>query len=180
MGDYRKCRHYRTPNLTAASSYGHRTCELGIEYESLLPTPEARGSGWVRRLPCMTTSSLPPLPGGSSCPHYLEQTPAEAFAAYEPLRRVADSLQHMKAGEVHALNNDKTKLAAFMDEKGAPIPTVATLELDAVHVTLICTCGVEAPIARDASIVCPSCARSFTVQFCRQRGDYVMTETTRP
>lgn len=174
----RECRYHRTPKLTASGA-GNQTCEKGIAYVDLLPTPEARGSGWVRRLPCVQLGSLSRLPGGSECPHYVEKTEYETFAAFEPLRSIGKALGSFSSADIRALNADKTRLAAFMAEHGEKPRGQATLVPTADHVALRCACGAFTDQPRHpevAPLTCAACGKGYELSFVPGIGDYRLSE----
>lgn len=178
MTERYRCRHYRAPQLVSGGG-GSTTCERGIAYADLLPTQEARGSGWVRRLPCADFGSLPRLPGGLPCPHYLEETLAEDFAKFEPVRRIAIALEHVSREDRVAIITDREKNAAFVAAHSKPLAGVTTLERTDEHVKLLCSCGgggehKHTAIARKAPIECFWCGRVYEVQ--RVRGDLTLVQ----
>lgn len=173
------CRHYRPPRL-AGPGAGSTTCDAGVTYLDLLPTPEAQGSGWVRRLPCVgdgLSTSLPRLPGGCECPLRVVKLPAEEYADYAPVRRVARAVEHMTGDEARALNRDKPRLAAFMAEHTKPVPGDVTLERTPVYVALICACGARTEIEHAAPLTC-TCGRTYAMQYVHAHGDHALVETT--
>lgn len=178
---HRRCRHYRSPQIVPSGG-GSSTCERGIAYVDLLPTPDARGPGWVRRLPCVDLGTLPRLEGGSPCPYYLEETLAERFARHEPLRRIGAAVAGMTGEQVRALNADKPRLDAFMEQHGKPLPGIATLALTDEHVSLVCSCGDDkrTAIARTSPIECFWCGRVFEVKFSAEHGDLTLVQTKGP
>lgn len=171
---HKSCRHYRSPSIGGRLIAGHTTCERGVVYEDLLPTPEARGSGWVRRLPCIQLGSLPRIEGGLPCPHYLEKTLAEMFAEHEPLRRCALALEALTPDELREVRKTQATLNAWMEEKSKPIPGVPTLEITVEHVALICDCGVRTAIGRTSPIACVACGHTYAVRLSSAIGDLVL------
>jgi len=87
MTDYRgpnamrRCAHYVAPR-GFSTPRNETVCNAGVRYLDLLPTPEAQGPGWPRRLPCLDpgTSSLTRLPGGCDCPKRRWETVEEVAA----------------------------------------------------------------------------------------------------
>jgi hypothetical protein len=173
------CRYYRTAKLIGGGpGGGDTTCELGLSYAALLPTPEAGGSGWVRRLPCVQLGTMPRLEGGLPCPHYVELTPEEDFARFEPLRRIGERLNDLRPADIRRMNGDKAETAAFMAEHGKPKPGVATLVETATHVALLCACGERTDVPRvrpeGEPMRCSSCGAGYALRFVQGRGDHVL------
>lgn len=86
-------------------------CEVGIHPRSLGGTENA---GWVRRIPCITTTSLPRLEGGCACDHYVPETPEEREAKFAPVRKVADALDRLPLAEVKTMAADPVAYEAWV------------------------------------------------------------------